>query len=282
MFATPEWQVLNHKFVGGSLAGVGTSVGALDYGVCFDLANGPRHTLKFTDFLITHAHSDHISGLPYVVSQKAMGNARAPKFYVPEETVEGLTNIMNEWQKLEDYLMPYELIGLTPGQSVPLDDDFRAQTFRTVHRVPSLGYTIFAKKKKLKSEFAGKSQNEIIQLKRNGVTTDEFIETAEITFTGDTQIEVFEKHPEILNSRLLFFEVTYYDGAKSVAETKKWGHTHFDEMLPYLKRFKGEKIVFIHHSARYRGHEVANMVKSATGEYFEKIYLAPSLYSMRD
>jgi ribonuclease Z len=282
MFSTPEWQVLKQRFIGGSLAGVGTSIGALDHAVCFDVANGPRHTLKFTNFLVTHAHSDHASGIPYIVSQKAMGNATRPRFHIPEETVKSLTTIMAEWQKLEDYEMPFELIGVAPNASIKLSDDLRAQTFRTVHRVPSLGYTLYLKKKKLKAEFVGKHPAEIVQLKRDGVATDEFIESPEISFTGDTQIEVLENYPELLSSRILFFEVTYYDDAKSVAETRKWGHTHFSEMQPYLKHFKGEKIVFIHHSARYRGHQVADIARSGAGEFFDKIFFAPSLYSNRE
>jgi ribonuclease Z len=103
-----------------------------------------------------------------------------------------------------------------------------------------------------------------------------------VSFTGDTQIEVLDQNPEILNSRILFFEVTYYDKAKSIEETRKWGHTHFDEMLPYIKEFKGEKLVLIHHSARYRHRDIVEIARKATGEHFDKIFLAPSLYSNRE
>lgn len=279
MFYTAEWQIQKKRFIGGSLAGVGTSVGALDFDVCFDVANGPRHTLKFTHFLMTHAHSDHASGIPYVVSQKAMASHKTPKFYLPEETVPGLERIMKEWQTLEDYEMPFQLIPISPNQSFQIDDNIRVQAFRTVHRVPSLGYTIYTKKKKLKSEFVGKHPEEIVQLKKQGVVTDEIIEIPELSFTGDTQIDVLERHPELLDSRLLFFEVTYYDEAKSVADTKKWGHTHFAEIVPYIEKFRGEKLVLMHHSARYRMRQLGDIVRRGAGEFFDKIFIAPSLYS---
>lgn len=282
MFATTEWTVLKQRFIGGSLAGIGTSVGALDFGVCFDIANGPRHTLKFTDFCITHAHSDHAGGLAYVVSQKSMTDQKQPRFHVPEEILPGLQRILKEWELLEDYKLPCQLIPMAPNNSVALSEDISVTPFRTVHRVPSLGYTLFSKKKKLKPEFVGKHPQEIVQLKQKGVVTEEYISSPEMSFTGDTQIEVLERHPEILSSRLLFFEVSFYDDAKPVSEAKKWGHTHFEEMLPYLAEFRGEKLVLIHHSARYRMKDLVELVRKRTGDHFEKIFLAPSLYSVRE
>lgn len=282
MYVTKEWNVNNQRFVGGSLAGVGTSIGALDFGVCFDVANGPRHTLKFNHFCITHAHSDHAGGLAYVLAQKAMVDQKPPKFYVPAEIKDGLERIISEWERLEDCRLPVDLVPMTPGGAVAIAEDLKVVPFRTVHRVPSLGYTVYARKKKMRKELLGKTAQEIIQLRAQGVAVEEYIDFPEISFTGDTQIEVLEKHPEILRSRLLFFEVSFYDEKRPVAYAKKWGHTHFDEILPYVREFKGEKLVLIHPSARYRGKDLRQLINNRAGAEAEKIFLAPSLFSARE
>jgi ribonuclease Z len=253
------WKYKNLIVQGNSLAGVRTALTLPQHSIAFDVANGMSHVLSMKKYFISHGHMDHASGIPYIISQKSLQNIGGTQFYMPKDLVNPMSEIIKIWGKIEQHEYNYKFIGLEQNDEIILNESFFIKAFESTHRIASLGYTLFERKKKLKSEYKNLHKDEIIQLKKNKIIIDDIVERPIFSFTGDTTVDVFQKCNWLLNSQILFIEVTYLDDKKSIEHARKWGHVHIDELLPIITKSNCEKIVFIHASSRYSIRELTNI-----------------------
>jgi ribonuclease Z len=264
------------KISGLSLAGVRTSLTLPQYSIAFDVAQGLPHALSMHHYFISHGHMDHASGIPYIISQKAMGSHKTPSFYMPESMVNPMSEIMKQWSKIEGFEYAFKFYSAKSGDEFEISSSIVVKPFKTLHRVPSLGYSVFRKVRKLRTEFVDHSSSEIAKLKLEGIEpTKEMMESL-VSFTGDTQIEFLDLSPEVRNSKILVMETTYLDDRKSIQSARDWGHTHLQEVLVRLPEIKSERIVLIHSSARYSWEEAKKILeKSLRPEDRERVVLFP-------
>jgi ribonuclease Z len=254
------------KVRGLSVAGISTCLYLPDLSACLDIAQGLAFALSAKNFFITHAHQDHMGGIAYIVSQRALNKLPPAVFYLPESVIEPVRQLMQIWEKLEGHEYEFELRTLKPGEpSIPLKNGFSIESFPTVHRVASQGYQLFQETKKLKKEFFGLPGDEIKALRSKGVAIADLHNDPVFAFTGDTKVEVFERNPKLLQTRTVFVECTYYDERKSVESAREWGHIHLDELRPTIEAFQGERFVLIHPSRKYRPHEIWPIVEKRLG-----------------
>lgn len=244
------WKHKNIRLIGYSMAGICTSIVFPDADVCFDVGQGLPFQIPVPNILITHGHMDHASGLPYLIAQKAMTGQTPPTVYMPEPLLRPMRDIMRIWQEIDHHTYQFQFKSVAPGEERPLKAPYFFRAFPTQHRVPSQGYTVFEKKKKLRPEFKDLGPHELGDLRKKGEIIDEHFEEAVLSFTGDTKIEFLESE-QVRKSRVLVMEVTYWDKKKSVENAREWGHIHLDEVIPRLESLKCEKVVLIHASARY-------------------------------
>ena len=245
------WEYKEWRFRGYSLAGITTSIVCQNASVCFDVGQGLPFQIPAKRIFITHPHMDHASGLPYLLAQKSMVGLKDTRVFVPLSFLEPIKEILRLWQRVDEHEFSFRVEGVAPGTLHELDPLLAFKAFPTVHRVPSQGYILFEKKKRLKEEFSGLSQREILAAKNEGQNPNEEWWEPRVAFTGDTQIEFTESAEEALRAKILFVEVTFWDDKKSVEHARRWGHLHFDELLVNLHKFKNERIVLIHSSIRY-------------------------------
>ena len=263
------------KFVGYSLAGISTSIAMPEADVLFDVAQGLPYQTPFNTILLTHAHMDHASGLPYLISQKSMQSRPKPRVIMPAEAVDPLRRIMNIWHEIDQFEYSFEFKAVKSGEVIPLKGEYFAKSFPTFHRVPSQGYTVFRKKRRLKTEYAKHSPHELGQLRRDGAVLEEVLEENLVSFTGDTKIEFLDSD-QARKSKVLFMEVTHWDEKKSVSNAREWGHIHFDELLPKLNSIEAERIVLIHASARYSTKAIREIIDARVPENIKpKLILFP-------
>lgn len=274
--AGESWSYQKYKFHGLSLSGIRTAIAMPELSLSFDVAQGYPFLLNLKQFFISHGHLDHAAGIPYIISQKAMNSQEPGKFYMPKSLVEPLDQIMKIWEKIEGHEYRYEFIGVQGDDEIPLNAQTYVKVFPTTHRIESLGYTVFEIHKKLKKEYAGYSQEEIVELRRKGLEVNEVHHTPVVSFTGDTQIEFLDSRDWVKKSKILFLEATYLDERKTVEQARQWGHTHLEEILPRLKDIESEQIVFIHASSRYSDKEALRILQDRIPkEYQDRIVLFP-------
>jgi ribonuclease Z len=270
-----QWKHDNVKLLGYSVAGISTSIAFPDAEVCFDVAQGLPYQIQFPNLLITHGHMDHASGLPYIIAMKSMMSQPVPNIYMPASLVKPMTEIMNIWHGIDQHVYRFNFIPIEEGKEYPLKPPYFFKSFPTYHRVPSHGYTIFERKKRLKEKYKNLNPQDLGALRKSGEELDEFSSEAILSFTGDTKIEFLESE-QVRKSRVLVMEVTYWDKKKSVENAREWGHIHIDEVLPKLDSLKCERIVLIHASARYTTAYLQEILEARLPEHLKtKVTLFP-------
>lgn len=251
-----------HDFEGISEGGVRTSIVCPSMDLMFDVGNQPIHHIHIGNLFLTHAHLDHSSGLPYYVSQRSLRNLKPPKIFVPEDIYDDLVSIMNLYQKIEGFIYQYQMFPIKRGELVDISSKLSVKPLPTLHRIPSQGYTIFEKNRKLKQEFQGVEGRELAERKKSGeILTEEKLHPV-ISFSGDTQIEYVLENPEVQKSKILFLECTYLDEKRNVDRARQWGHLHLDEIAAHASKFQNERLVLIHFSKRYSFREIRELVKA--------------------
>jgi ribonuclease Z len=205
---------------------------------------------------------DHASGIPYIISQKALAHHNPARFFMPESMVTPMLEIMESWQKMEGHRYDFDFLPLRPGQNLELNTRYSFATFRSDHRVPTLGYILLEKRKKLRPEFESLSSQELQEAKRRGQSIEEHLEVPLLAFTGDTGIRVLDQVPELHKVRYLIIEVTYAGDKKGIEKAEKWGHIHLDQILPYLEKLECEKLIFSHWSMSHRTSDVQSLIKA--------------------
>lgn len=256
-----DWQWGELDFKGYSIAGQTTSVVFRNPKICFDIGQGLPFHLNSKLFCLTHMHADHGGGLSYLLSQRSLFRLPRVNIMLPKDFIDPVHRILKESMAMEGFHYSYDLLGVDETTSFDFSEQYQVKTFPTTHRVKSFGYLVYEKKKKLKAQYSKLQPQQLIELKAQGKEIEESIEEPLVAFTGDTQIEFINAHPDVTKAKVLLMECTYLDDRKSVAAAREWGHIHLDEIMENINHFQNQHISLIHLSARYSSEEAKKILK---------------------
>ncbi len=257
-------KTLTHKGLtieGYSRAAVQTYFRIPELKIGLDMGGSPWSFMGTQTFFISHAHLDHLAALPAYVARRRMMKMDPPTIYLPAAVLESVERMLRAWQRLDRGRMVCDLIGVEPGDEIDLSREHVVTVFPTKHTVPSVGYVIWDRRKKLKPEYANLAGEQIRDLRYSGVDVSEEVRVPILCYTGDTAPQGLDNSPAVYESRILITEMTFFRPEHRKDKIHKFGHTHLDDILQRAEKFQNELIIFCHFSTRYHEKQIRKAIE---------------------
>lgn len=236
-------------------------------GVASNLGNGGYGIEKI---LLTHGHIDHIAGLPVFLWTRAAGmgdNEKPLTVYLPKGDI--------YLQDMERFLartrekLSYDLqwCSLIAGDEIPLSATRRILTFPTRH-IPNqitLGYKILEARRRLKSEYAHLTENDIRERARNGgkAAVDEMMESYDAILAAFGGDGLALDPAQVQGTELLVHEATILDPS----ERKGMRHATLEEAVEVAAKAQAKTLLLQHISGRYDKSQVEKAAQTAAQKH---------------
>lgn len=226
----------------------------------FDLGVQPWSFMTTPNWFVSHAHLDHIAALPVLVARRRMMKMEPPTIYLPTEAVDGVNMLLRAFQRLDRGRMPVKLVGVEPGDEISLSRELVVKAFPTRHTIPSLGFLVWERRKKLKPEYHDLTGEQIRDLRLSGVEVSSEIRIPKVAYMGDTAPAGLDANPEVYKAQVLILEMTFVAPNERASVIHKYGHTHLDDLIARAERFENEVIVASHFSTRLHPDHIQRIV----------------------
>lgn len=236
-------------FAGYSIAGEETVVVAPELQCVFDIGRCPQEALPMKHVLLTHGHTDHAAGLLYYFAQRDFQGLKDGIALVPSALVDPFEELFRTWGIIDSHPPPHQLIGMNHDETFTINKKLHIRTFATNHNVPSLGYSIIETCHKLKADFYGINERNLIELKNKGVSITTPEEIPLVAYLGDTAISNFADLPYVANAKILILECTFFEDAH-LEPSRAYKHMHVSDLPFLLENMHNEKIVITHTTKR--------------------------------
>lgn len=232
-----------------------------EYKLGFDLGWQPWSFMGMPRWFITHTHMDHILALPAYLARRRMMKMEPPSIYLPKEKVEDVQELLKVFTRLDRGHLPCRLIGVLPGDTLELSRELIVTVGRTRHTVPSVCYTVWERRKKLKEEYQGLSEQEIRDLNLSGIEVSREIRQPKIAYLGDSSIQGLDNNPVLFEAEVLITEMTFIAPQHRREALNCFGHLHINDFVERQHRFKNQLILAAHFSTRYNNKEIMRIVR---------------------
>ncbi len=232
----------------------------------FDLGAQPWSFMTTPTWFVSHTHLDHIAALPVLVARRRMMKMEPPTIYMPAEAVDNIEALLRAFQRLDRGRMPADLIGLKPGDEVEVSRELVVKAFATRHTLPSLGYLVWERRKKLKPEYHALTGEQIRDLRLSGVEVSAEIRIPKVAYLGDTAPPGLDALPETYKAQILILEMTFVAPNERASVIHKYGHTHLDDLVMRADRFENEVIIASHFSTRLHPEQIQRIVEKRLPE----------------
>ncbi len=229
--------------------------------VGFDLGAQPWSFMGTPTWFVSHAHMDHIVALPVYVARRRMMKMEPPVIYLPEATIEPVQRILRLFSRLDRGRLPCELRPLRPGDEVELSREHVVTVSPTVHTVPSLGFVVWERRRKLKPEYLGLAGEQIRDLRLSGVEITNEVRKPRVAYLGDSAPGGLDSCEAMYEAEVLILEVTFVAPRHRKEKIHKFGHIHLDDLLERRGRFRNELIIASHFSTRYHERQIRRQVE---------------------
>ena len=227
----------------------------------FDLGAQPWSFMGTGTWFVSHGHLDHIAALPIYVARRRMMKMEPPTIYLPEATIDPVKQILYNFTQLDRGKLPCRLLPIAAGNQIELSREHIVTVTPTKHSVPSFGFIVWERRKKLKSEYQSLSGEEIRDIRRSGKEVSEELRRPLIAYLGDSAPEGLDSAPEMYDAEILITEMTFLSPHHRRQKIHKFGHLHLEDIIERRSRFKNKLIIAAHFSTRYHKNTIRNLVE---------------------
>ena len=235
----------------------------------FDLGAQPWSFMGTSTWFVSHAHMDHMVALPVYVARRRMMKMEPPTIYMPESTVEPMQRILRLFSRLDRGRLPCELVPTSPGDEIELSREHVVTVSATTHTVPSLGFVVWQRRRKLKAEFQGLPGEKIRDLRLGGTEVTDEARTPRLAYLGDSSPDGLDACEAMFDAEVLIMELTFVASRHRKDKIHKFGHMHLDDLLERRHRFRNELVIAAHFSTRYHPRQVRHHVEKALPDMLE-------------
>jgi ribonuclease Z len=216
----------------------------------FDLGLQPWSFMATPNWFVSHTHLDHIAALPVYVSRRRFMKMSPPTIYLPAGSVDDVQRLLHVIQRLDRGGLPAKLVGLHPGDEVELSRELVVSVFPTRHTIPSLGFLVWERRRKLKPEHHHLTGEQIRDLRLSGVEVAAEVRIPKVAYLGDTTPEVLDANPILYRVEVLILESSFVAPEERPERIHKHGHTHLDDLIARAEKFQNGVIIASHFSTR--------------------------------
>lgn len=231
--------------------------------VGFDLGAHPWSFMGTPTWFISHVHLDHVAALPIYVARRRMMKMEPPNIYMPEHAIDEMRRILRSFSRLDRGRLPCQLLPLKPGDELELSRELVATVSATKHTVPSMGFVLWERRRKLKAEYHGLSGDRIRDLRTSGVDITDELRIPLVAYLGDSAPDGLDNCPAMYEAKILITELTFVAKSHRKDRIHKFGHIHLDDLSERRDRFKNELIIAGHFSTRYQSKRIRDLVARA-------------------
>ncbi len=229
----------------------------------FDLGAQPWDFMGTATWFVSHTHLDHIAALPVYVARRRMMKMEPPTIYVPAHAVDTLHQLLRTFSRLDRGRLPCELIPVQVGDEIELSRELVVTAHATVHTVPSLGYIVWERRRKLKPEYGDMTGEQIRDIRLSGVEVSQETRIPRVAYLGDSNPRGLDNCPEMYQAEVLIAEMTFVSPSHRTELIHKHGHMHLDDIVARRDRFENEQIICAHFSTRYHPRQIRAFVEKA-------------------
>ncbi len=263
------YKSLTHNGVtieGYSRAAVQTYWRVPEYRLGFDLGGQPWDFMGTPTWFISHMHLDHIAALPVLVARRRMMKMEPPTIYVPAYAIANIQALLRAISHLDRGRLPCELIPIEAGDCIEVSRELVVTVHATVHSIPSVGFIVWERRRKLKSQFVGMAGDQIRDLRLGGTEVSEERRFPKVAYLGDSTIEGLDRNSDMYMAEILIMETTFLAPRHRMEKIRKMGHIHLSDVIARADRFQNQVIIGSHFSARYNDQQIQRRIQKVLPE----------------
>jgi ribonuclease Z len=197
-----------------------------------------------------------------------------PTIYLPESTVDAAQQVLDAFSRLDRGRMPCKLVPVAPGDEIEVSRELVVTVHETKHTIPSLGYVVWQRRRKLKPEFQELPGDQIRDLRLSGTEVTIEHRYPKLAYLGDSRPEGLDNNPVFYEAEVLIMEITFFAPDHRRDKIHKLGHIHLDDVVERKDKFKNQRIIASHFSTRYNNHQIRQYVNKQLPDMLDdRLYL---------
>jgi ribonuclease Z len=229
----------------------------------FDLGAQPWSFMGTPTWFVSHTHMDHMIALPVYVARRRMMKMEPPVIYLPEAAIEPMGRVLRLLSRMDRGRLPCQLLPLKPGDELELSREQVVTVSPTTHTVPSLGFVVWERRRKLKPEFQCLEGRQIRDLRLGGTDVTNEVRIPRVAYLGDSSPGGLDACPAMFEAEVLIMELTFVSPRHRKDRIHKFGHMHLDDLLERREQFHNELVIASHFSTRYHSSQIRDCVAKA-------------------